>query len=144
GPEGLRGCYSSRLRGIAAEWLTPEDLKSFCPIVNISPDVRYPIMGGTLQRRGGIAKHDYVAWAFARKADAMGVDLIQNCEVTGFDLVGDRLARVQTNRGAITAGKVALCAAGNSTILPSMAGLDLPIQRYPLQAPVPDLPVPVR
>src|SRR5207244_4212368 len=134
GPEGLRGCYSSRLRGIAAEWLTPEDLKSFCPIVNISPDVRYPIMGGTLQRRGGIAKHDYVAWAFARKADAMGVDLIQNCEVTGFDLDGGRVRGVHTNRGLIAGNKVALCAAGHSTVLAEMVGLDLPIQSHPLQA----------
>ena len=141
--EARRRVYANRLSGIDAEWLTPEEVKAFCPIVNISPDVRYPIMGGSLQRRGGIAKHDYVAWAFARKADAMGVDLIQNCEVTGFDLVGDRLARVQTNRGAITAGKVALCAAGNSTILASMAGLDLPIQSYPLQALVSDLLEPV-
>ncbi|TMC43818.1 MAG: sarcosine oxidase subunit beta family protein [Chloroflexi bacterium] len=142
--EARRRVYANRLSGIDAEWLTPEEVKAFCPIVNISPDVRYPIMGGTLQRRGGIAKHDYVAWAFARKADAMGVDLIQNCEVTGFDLVGDRLAGVQTNRGAITAGKVALwCAAGNSTILASMAGLDLPIQSYPLQALVSDLLEPV-
>jgi sarcosine oxidase subunit beta len=100
-------------------------------------------MGGTLQRRGGIAKHDYVAWAFARKADEMGVDLIQNCEVTGFDRVGDRVVGVHTNRGLIAAGKVALCAAGHSTVLASMVGLDLPIQSRPLQALVSELLEPV-
>src|SRR6266480_4189280 len=73
--EGMRRVNANRLNGIDAEWLTPAEVKAFCPIVNISPDVRYPVIGGTLQRRGGIAKHDYVAWAFARKADMIGVDL---------------------------------------------------------------------
>ena len=93
--EGRRRVNANRLNGIDAEWLTPDEVKAFCPIVNISPDVRYPIIGGTLQRRGGIAKHDYVAWAFAKKADELGVDLIQNCEVTGFDLEGDRVVAVR-------------------------------------------------
>ena len=121
----------------------PEEVKAFCPIVNISPEVRYPVLGGTLQRRGGIAKHDYVAWAFARKADELGIDLIQNCEVTGFDLDGDRVIGVHTNRGLIAAGKVALCAAGHSSALAAMVGLDLPIQTYPLQALVSELLEPV-
>ncbi len=108
-------------------------------IVNISPDVRYPVIGGTLQRRGGIAKHDYVAWAFARKADEMGVDLIQNCEVSGFDLDGGRVRGVHTNRGLIAANKVALCAAGHSSVLADMIGLELPIQSHPLQALVSEL-----
>ncbi len=141
--EGRRRVYANRLNGIEAELLTSEEVKAFCPIVNISPDVRYPVIGGTLQRRGGIAKHDYVAWAFARKADAMGVDLIQNCEVTGFDLEGGRVRGVHTNRGLIAADKVALCAAGHSTILAEMVGLDLPIQSHPLQALVSDLIEPV-
>jgi sarcosine oxidase subunit beta len=141
--EAHRRINANRLSGIDAEWLTPAEVKAFCPIVNISPDLRYPVMGGALQRRGGIAKHDYVAWAFARKADELGVDLIQNCEVTGFDLVGDRVVGVHTNRGLIAAGKVALCAAGHSTVLASMAGLDLPIQSHPLQALVSELLEPV-
>ena len=140
---GRRHVYANRLNGIDAEWLTPEEVKEFCPLVNISPHVRYPVMGGTLQRRGGIAKHDYVAWAFARKADELGVDLIQNCEVTGFDLDGERVVGVHTNRGLIAAEKVALCAAGHSTILASMVGLDLPIQSHPLQALVSELLEPV-
>jgi len=141
--EGRRRVSANQLIGIDAEWLTPEEVKAFCPIVNISPDVRYPILGATLQRRGGIAKHDYVAWAFARKADELGVDLIQNCEVTGFDLDADRVIGVHTNRGLIAAGKVALSAAGHSSVLASMARLDLPIQSYPLQALVSELLEPV-
>ena len=141
--EGRRRVNANRLNGIDAEWLTPAEVKAFCPIVNISPDVRYPVIGGTLQRRGGIAKHDYVAWAFARKADEMGVDLIQNCEVSGFDLEGDRVRGVHTNRGLIAANKVALCAAGHSTVLADMIGLELPIQSHPLQALVSELLEPV-
>ena len=141
--EGRRRVTANHLNGIDAEWLTPDELKAFCPILNISPEVRYPVMGGALQRRGGIAKHDYVAWAFARKADEMGVDLIQNCEVTGFDRDGDRVIGVHTNRGLIAAARVALCAAGHSTVLASMVGLDLPIQSYPLQALVSEVLEPV-
>src|SRR3989441_2509789 len=137
--EGMRRINANRLNGIDAEWLTPAEVKAFCPIVNISPDVRYPVIGGTLQRRGGIAKHDYVAWAFARKADEMGVDLIQNCEVSGFDLDGSRVRGVHTNRGLIAANKVALCAAGHSTVLAGMIGLDLPHQSHPLQGLGPGL-----
>jgi len=141
--EGMRRVNANRLSGIDAEWLTAAEVKAFCPIVNISPDVRYPVIGATLQRRGGIAKHDYVAWAFARKADEMGVDLIQNCEVSGFDLEGGRVRSVHTNRGLIAADKVALCAAGHSTVLADMIGLDLPIQSHPLQALVSELLEPV-
>jgi len=141
--DSVRRVEANVLNGIDAEWLEPDEVKKLCPIVNISPDVRYPVIGGTLQRRGGIAKHDYVAWAFARKADEMGVDLIQNCEVSGFDLDGDRVRGVHTNRGLIAANKVALCAAGHSTVLADMIGLDLPIQSHPLQALVSELLEPV-
>jgi len=141
--ESRRRVNANRLNGIDAEWLTPDEVKAFCPIVNVSSDLRYPVMGGTLQRRGGIAKHDYVAWAFARKADQMGVDLIQNCEVTGFDVTDGKVTGVQTSRGRISAGKVALCAAGHSTELASKVGLDLPIQSHPLQALVSELLEPV-
>jgi len=141
--EGMRRVNANRLNGIDAEWLTPAEVKAFCPIVNISADVRYPVIGATLQRRGGIAKHDYVAWAFARKADEMGVDLIQNCDVSGFDLDGGRVRGVHTNRGLIAATKVALCAAGHSTLLADMVGFDLPIESHPLQALVSELLEPV-
>ena len=111
--EGRRRVNANQLNGIDAEWLTPEEVKAFCPIVNISPDVRYPVMGGTLQRRGGIAKHDYVAWAFARKADEMGVDLIQNCEVTGFDLEGGRVVGADEPRSDRRRARLPLCGRGS-------------------------------
>ena len=141
--EGIRRVNANRLNGIDAEWLTPDQVKDFCPIINMSPEIRYPVVGATLQRRGGIAKHDFVAWAFARKADELGVDLLQGTEVTGFDLQDNRVVGVHTSRGRIAAGKVALCAAGHSTVLASMVGLDLPIQSHPLQALVSELIEPV-
>ena len=81
--EGVRRVEANRLNGVDAEWLDAEEVKAFCPIVSISPAARYPVLGATLQPRGGIAKHDHVAWGYARAADALGVDLIQGCEVTG-------------------------------------------------------------
>jgi sarcosine oxidase subunit beta len=141
--EANRRVHANRLNGIDADWLTPEQVKEVCPIVNISPDVRYPVLGGTLQPRGGIAKHDHVAWAYARGADALGVDLIQNCEVTGFALTGNRVTGVRTSRGTIGAGAVALAAAGHSTVLGELAGVPLPIQSHPLQALVSELLEPV-
>jgi sarcosine oxidase subunit beta len=100
-------------------------------------------MGATYQPRAGIAKHDWVAWALARKADAYGIDLIQGCEVTGFVKDGNRVVGVQTNRGTIAAGKVGVCAAGHSSVLAKLAGFDLPIQSHPLQALVSELFQPV-
>jgi sarcosine oxidase, subunit beta len=133
-----RTVYANRLAGIDAEWLEPRDVKAFCPIVNISPDVRYPVVGASLQRRGGIARHDLVMFAFARAASALGVDLLQGCEVVGFDIARNRVEGVATSRGRIAAGKVALVGAGRSPLLARMAGFDLPIQSTPLQALVSD------
>jgi len=131
------------LNGIDAEWLDPQQVKEVCPIVNVSPDVRYPVLGATYQPRAGIAKHDYVAWGFVRRASELGVDLIQNCEVTGIDVVDGTVVGLQTTRGAIKAGKVALAASGHSSVLASMAGLPVPIQSHPLQALVSELLEPV-
>jgi sarcosine oxidase subunit beta len=141
--EGTRRVNANRLGGVDAEWLNPDQVREFCPIVNTSPDVRYPVLGATLQPRAGIAKHDHVAWALARKADQYGVDLIQGCEVTGFLRDGDRVVGVQTSRGPINAGRVALAAAGHSSILAGLAGLRLPVQSHPLQALVSELLEPV-
>src|SRR5689334_11028628 len=132
--DSVRRVEANRLNGVDAEWLTPEEIKEVCPIVNVSPDVRYPVLGGTFQPRAGIAKHDWVAWAYARAADALGVDLIQGCEVTGIDVQGGAVTGVQTSRGRITAGRVALCAAGHSSVLADIAGFRLPIESHPLQA----------
>ncbi|WP_328529341.1 sarcosine oxidase subunit beta family protein [Nocardioides sp. NBC_00368] len=141
--DSVRRCEANRLNGIDAEWLDADQVKEVCPIINTSDNIRYPVLGATYQPRAGIAKHDHVAWAFARKADEMGVDLIQDCEVTGIVKDGNRVVGVQTTRGTIAAGKVALCAAGHSSVLAEMAGFDLPIQSHPLQALVSELHQPV-
>jgi sarcosine oxidase subunit beta len=141
--DSVRRVNANRLNGIDAEWVDSQQVKEICPIVNISPDVRYPVLGATYQPRAGIAKHDYVAWGFARRASEMGVDLIQNCEVTGVDVVDGRVVGLQTSRGRIAAGKVALAAAGHSSVLADMVGLKLPIQSHPLQALVSELLEPV-
>ena len=141
--DSVRRCEANRLNGIDAEWLDADQVKEVCPIINVSDNIRYPVLGATYQPRAGIAKHDHVAWAFARKADELGVDLIQDCEVTGFVKDGNRVVGVQTTRGTIAAGKVALCAAGHSSVLAEMAGFDLPIQSHPLQALVSELHQPV-
>src|SRR5215469_866403 len=79
--EGKRRVNANRLNGIDAEWLDAAAVKRFCPVLSISPDARYPVLGATLQRRGGVARHDAIAWGYARAADARGVDIIENCEV---------------------------------------------------------------
>jgi sarcosine oxidase subunit beta len=141
--ESVRRVEANRLNGVDAEWLEPKQVGEICPIVNLSQEIRYPVLGATYQPRAGIAKHDYVAWGYARAADALGVDLIQNCEVTGFDLVDGRVTGVRTTRGSIGAGTVALCAAGHSSVLAALAGFDLPIQSHPLQALVSELLEPI-
>ena len=141
--DSIRRVNANKLNGIDAEWLDPQQVKEVCPIVNIDPDVRYPVHGATYQPRAGIAKHDYVAWGYARRANDMGVDIIQNCEVQGLDVVDGRIAAVRTNRGTIKAGKVALAAAGHTSVLAEMVGLRLPIQSHPLQALVSELLEPV-
>ena len=125
-----------RLNGIDSEILDPAGVKTEVPIINIAGDVRYPILGASLQRRGGVARHDAVAWGFARAADARGVDIIQNCEVTGIEIANGRIRGLQTSRGTIATKKVGLVAAGHSSVLAAMAGLRLPIESHPLQAMV--------
>ncbi len=132
--EAVRRVEANRLNGIDAEWLTPEQVKAFCPIVNIDRDARYPVLGATLQRRGGVARHDTVAWGYARAADAMGVDIIQNCEVTGILRENGAVTGVRTTRGTIMAPKVGVVAAGHTSVIASMADVRLPLQSHPLQA----------
>jgi sarcosine oxidase subunit beta len=139
-----RRVHANRLNGIDGEWLTPEEVKAFCPIVNVSASLRYPVMGATLQRRGGIARHDKVAWGYATRASDHGVDIVEHCEVTGFLRgQGGRVEGVETTRGTIRAPKVALVAAGHTSVLASMVGLRLPIQSHALQALVSVLLEPV-
>jgi sarcosine oxidase subunit beta len=126
--------HAMRLNGIDGEVLDREQVKAFCPILDTSPHTRYPVFGASLQRRGGVARHDAVAWGYARAADARGVDIIQNCEVTGLRVRDGRVEGLETTRGAIAASKVAVVVAGHASVLAAMAGLRLPIQSHPLQA----------
>ena len=132
--EGRRRVNANRLNGIDAEWLDADAVKRFCPILNISRDARYPVLGATLQRRGGVARHDAVAWGYARAADSRGVDIIENCEVTAIRTKAGRIIGVETSRGEIAAEKVAISAAGHNSVVASMAGVRLPLQSHPLQA----------
>jgi len=137
--DSVRRVEANRLNGVDAEWVDSDKVKELCPIINISQDIRYPVMGATYQARAGIAKHDWVAWAYARRASELGVDLIQNCEVTGFVMDGDKVTGVKTNRGTIYSEKVGLAAAGHTSALTEMAGFRVPIQSHPLQALVSEL-----
>lgn len=141
--EGARRVHANRLNGVDAEWLTAQDVKEFCPLINISPRARYPVLGATLQRRGGVAEHNKVVWGYAHAADARGVDVIQGCAVTGISVDRGRVVGVETTHGSIKAGKVGLVAAGHSSVLAAMAGLRLPIQSHPLQALVSELLQPI-
>ena len=141
--ESRRRVAANQLNGIDAEWLDAAGVKEVCPIVNTSGNIRYPVLGGTYQPRAGIAKHDYVAWGFARSANAAGVDLIQGCQVTGIDVTAGRVTGVQTSQGPIEADVVALCGAGHSSVLAELAGFSLPLQSHPLQALVSELVEPV-
>jgi sarcosine oxidase, subunit beta len=132
--EGVRRVNANRLNGIDAEWLEPDAVRRFCPVLSIDKTARYPVLGATLQRRGGVARHDAVAWGFARAADDRGVDIIENCEVTAIRAEGGRVGEIETTRGTIFADKVAICAAGHSSVLAAMAGVRLPLQSHPLQA----------
>ena len=125
---------ANRLQGVTLEFLTREQVKEFCPIINISPNVRYPVLGASLQRNAGVARHDAVAWGYARGADTRGVDIIQKCEVSGFDIENGELKGVRTTRGNIITSKVGCVTAGHSSVLADMAGLRLPIESHPLQA----------
>ncbi len=129
-----RHVHANRANGVDNEWLTPEEARARCPLLKID-DIRYPVLGAAFQRRGGTARHDAVAWGFARAADALGVDIIENCEVLGIERdAGGAACAVNTTRGVIRAPKIGVSAAGHSSVIMRMAGVDLPIESYPLQA----------
>lgn len=121
--------------GVDAEMVTSGEIQRRIPALDCSPRARYPIAGGFVQRRAGTARHDAVAWGYARAADALGVDILQNCEVRGFvKSPGGRVTGVETSLGRIGADKVAMAVAGHSTVLANLAGFNLPITSYALQA----------
>jgi len=130
-----RHIHANRANGVDNEWLTAEAAKAFCPPLNITSNIRYPVLGGALQRRGGTARHDAVAWGYARAADALGVDILQNCEVTGIERdAAGAVVGVETSRGRIRTRKVGVSAAGHTSVVLGMAGVRLPLESYPLQA----------
>lgn len=127
-----RRVNANRLNGVDAEVLTPRQIQERLPFINLAS--RYPVLGASFQPRGGVARHDAVAWGFARAADACGVDILQNCEVQGIRREDGAVVGVDTARGFIKAKKVAIVTAGHSSALAGMAGLRLPLESHPLQA----------
>ena len=125
-----------RMMGIDAELLDREGVKRLCPQMDVSPNARFPVVGGLFQPRGGTVRHDAVAWGYARGADMRGVDIIQNCEVTGIRRSDGRVTGVETTRGFIGARKVGIAVAGNSSRLAAMVDIRLPIESHVLQAMV--------
>jgi sarcosine oxidase subunit beta len=129
----VRRGNAMHLAGADAQLLDQAGVKKLCPFLDFD-NARFPIKGGLWQQRGGTVRHDAVAWGYARAADSRGVDIIQNCEVTGFDIDNGICKGVQTSRGPITAKKVAVCVAGSSSRVMSLAGIRLPIESHVLQA----------
>jgi sarcosine oxidase subunit beta len=125
---------ANRLNGIDAEVVTAAQIKAAIPLINTSANARYPILGASLQRRAGVARHDAVAWGFARAADALGVDIIEQCEVTGINREGGQVTGIETTRGTIKSKKIGVVVAGNASVLADMAGMRLPLESHPLQA----------
>jgi sarcosine oxidase, subunit beta len=132
-----RWVNAMHMNGIDAELLTREAVGERVPALDLSAAARFPVLGGFLQPRAGTARHDAVAWGYARAADALGVHILQNCEVSGFLTgSGGRIVGVDTSRGRIGAGRVGIAAAGHSSVLAALAGFRLPVTSYALQAMV--------
>ena len=125
---------SMRLNGIEASLLGREEVRKIIPFADFTDNARFPIFGGLMQSIGGTARHDAVAWGYARAADDLGVDIIQHCEVTGFDIVNGSVQGVQTSRGFIKTNKIGLCVAGSTSILAEKLNMSLPIESHVLQA----------
>lgn len=128
-----RTVYANYLQGVSTEWIEPERVKELVPIINIDGP-RYPVLGGLYQERGGTARHDAVAWGYARACSDMGMHIIQNCEVQGVETEGGHVRAVNTSKGRIGCEKLAMVVAGHSSQLAEMAGFRLPIESVALQA----------
>jgi sarcosine oxidase subunit beta len=128
-----RTAHANALQGVATEFIGPRRVKELCPIIRLEGP-RYPVLGALWQPRGGTARHDAVAWGFARACSDMGMHILQKCEVTGIRTEAGRVAGVSTSRGEIDCGQLALVAAGHSGVLADMAGFRLPIESVALQA----------
>ena len=135
--EGIqRWATAIQINGVDSEFMTPQQIKEFAPIIDISKNARFPIAGGFIQRRGGIARHDAVGWAYARAADALGIDIIQSCAVTGLDIKDGKIQGVKTSQGDVLCDRVGLAVAGHTSVLAEMAGFQVPITSMALQAMV--------
>jgi len=132
--EMARRGQALRMQGVDTCFLTPAEIARKVPLMRL--DGRYPVLGALFQPRGGTARHDAVAWGYARAADALGVDIIQNCPVTGFRIRNGAVTGVETARGVIGANKIGVVTAGHSGVLANMAGFRLPLESFPLQAMV--------
>jgi len=131
-----RWANAMRMNGVDADLLTREEVKHLAPDLDMSSRARYPILGGLTQARAGTARHDAVAWGYARGASALGVDIVQNCEVRGFVEEAGSIVGVDTNLGQVRADRVGIAAAGHSSVLAKLAGFKLPVTSYALQAMV--------
>ena len=126
--------HANRVHGIDSRVVDLDEIRRLCPVLNTSPEARFPVLGGLWQERGGVARHDAVAWGYARAADRLGVDILQNCEVTGIEIEAGRVRAVGTTRGRITCDRLGMVVAGDATRLAEKAGFRLPIESVPLQA----------
>ena len=128
-----RTAHANALQGVATEFIGPKQVKALCPIINLNGP-RYPVLGALWQARGGTARHDAVAWGYARACSDMGIDIVQQCEVTGIDITNGKVTGVQTSQGAIGCRKLGIVVAGHSSVLANLAGFRLPVESVALQA----------
>ena len=131
-----RAANAMRINGIDIDIISRDEVLGMAPLLARDLNVRWPVLGGLIQRRAGVARHDAVAWGYARAADSLGVHIIQNCEVTGFTIERGRVTAIETTRGRIVADRFGMAVAGHSSVLAGMAGFALPLQSYTLQAMV--------
>ena len=129
-----RRVNANNLNGIDALALNAQEVKDRIPMINTAKNTRFPIMGASYQPRAGVARHDAVAWGFARAASNYGVDIIENCEVIGMDIANNQMQGLQTNKGYIKTARVGCVTAGHSSVIAKMAGIKMPIESHPLQA----------
>ncbi|CUI01102.1 sarcosine oxidase subunit beta family protein [Leisingera aquaemixtae] len=130
-----RTAHANQQQGVQTEWITPERVKEIVPIINLHGP-RYPVLGGLYQERGGTARHDAVAWGYARACSDMGMDILQKCEVTGVRVESGRTVGVDTTKGPIDCDKLGMVVAGNASVLAELAGFRLPMESVALQAMV--------
>jgi len=131
--EMKRRISANRLNGLDSKWINTNEIKKLVPIMN-TDNLRYLVLGAAFQPRGGVARHDAIAWGFAMRADEMGVDIIQNCEVKKIKTENGKVLGVETSRGFINSDKVGVVASGHTSVLAATAGVRLPLQSRPLQA----------